>query len=313
VTAAPVKLAVRNIAAGGGVSSIRKDLPAGEALRRHMRKALRALSDDLAAALEGSGVHAARKRLKLSRSLLSMMRPAIGEAVFDQEDACLKGASQALAGFRRHEAMMETVHKLASASGAEGEEAVRALAEAVAHLQMTSTHSTSLAERVAAAHAEVEGLRERLADWPLPKRDIRLFVTGMQASYERARKKLRQGIAEREVTLLHEARKSIIHHYHHLDLLKPLWPKLFAVWLAELQDLREALGDLNDLDELDELLDTGDIALPDEALSEAARGLIGARRERLIATIANEAGHLFAESPKSFAARMAALWEQWLA
>ena len=76
----------------------------------------------------------------------------------------------------------------------------------------------------------------------------------MEASYARAQKKLRQGLDKGEVTLLHEARKSIIHHYHHLDLLKPVWPKLLDVWLAELRDLREALGDVNDLDELDTLL-----------------------------------------------------------
>ena len=49
----------------------------------------------------------------------------------------------------------------------------------------------------------------RLASWPLPKRDIRLFVAGMAATYARARKKLNQGLQSGEVALLHEARKSI--------------------------------------------------------------------------------------------------------
>src|SRR5205823_11631065 len=170
-----------------------------------------------------------------------------------------------------------------------------------------------IAGRIGAALEQVDALRGRLAGWPLPKRDIRLFVAGMAATYARARKKLNQGLQSGEMALLHEARKSIIHHYHHLDLLKPLWPKLLAVWLAELQDLREALGDLNDLDDLDGFLDRGDIALADECMTGAVRKLIAARRHELIDRIGKETGHLFAERPTSFGDRMAALWERWLA
>jgi CHAD domain len=293
------------------VSSIRKDLPASEALRRHMRKALKALSEDLSAALEGAGVHAARKRLKLARSLLRMMEPAIGPEIFQREDARLRQASHALEGVRRGEAMFEAAHKLAASKDIDNR-ALKPLTEAVGELQASHAVDETLPGRIAAA-LEIESVRAGLADWPLPKRDIGMFVEGMAACYARARKKLRQGLDQGEVNLLHEARKSIIHHYHHLDLLKPLWPKLLAVWLAELQDLREALGDLNDLDELEGMLDTGEIALPDREKAEPARKLIAARRHDLIERIGKETGHLFAESPKSFAARIAALWEQWIA
>jgi CHAD domain-containing protein len=293
------------------VSSIRKDLPAGEALRRHMRKALKGLAGDLSASLAGKGVHPARKRLKLSRSLLRMMEPAIGEETFEREDECLREASQALAGPRRGEAMIEAVHKLAAAEKEADPAPLRALADALRQMKATQDSSGDLADRVETALKHIQALRGRLSDWTLPKRDIRLFVAGMQASYGRARKKLRQGLASGEVALLHEARKSIIHHYHHLDLVKPLWPKLFTVWLAELQDLREALGDLNDLDELEALLERGEIKLPDQETAEAVRKAIGARRRSLIGRIGKETGHLFAESPASFGARISALWEQW--
>jgi CHAD domain-containing protein len=295
------------------VSSIRKDLPAGEALCRHMRKALKTLSEDLAAAREGGGVHAARKRLKLSRSLLRMMEPALGKEVFAREDGCLKQASHALAGLRRNEAMLEAVGKLDAGRSAATAAVLEALSRAIRDMQAESADAGSLPERIAAALEQIESLRSRLADWPLPKRDIRFFVAGMRSSYARARKKLSEGLESGEVTLLHEARKSIIHHYHHLDLLKPVWPKLLVVWLAELQDLREALGDLNDLDELEGLLAQGTLALPDKVTEEAALKLINARRESLIGKIGRDTGHLFAERPNSFAARMAALWEQWTA
>ena len=209
------------------MSSIRKDLPAGEALRRLMRKALKGLSDDLSSALAGAGVHAARKRLKLSRGLLRMIAPALGEEVFRREDACLREASHALAGVRRNEAMVEAVHKLASAADPDNAPVLRALADAVGRLQANHADNSDLAGRIGTALEQVDALRGRLASWPLPKRDIRLFVDGMAATYGRARKKLNQGLQSGEVRLLHEARKSIIHHYHHLD------PEVFVAKASE--------------------------------------------------------------------------------
>ena len=123
-----------------------------------------------------------------------------------------------------------------------------------------------------------------------------------------ARRLLRDGLDRKETPLLHEARKSVIHHLHHVELLSPLWPKLFKVWAAELQVLREDLGDLNDLDDL-----TGEFERPESPFSsiprkEAALALIDRRRQAILTRIGNETGHLFAEEPRNFAARIDALW-----
>ena len=107
---------------------------------------------------------------------------------------------------------------------------------------------------------------------------------------------------------MHEARKSVIHHLHHVELLSPLWPKLFKVWAAELQELREDLGDLNDLDDLSAELDRPESPFAGIAYKERAHALIERRRNAILTRIDNETGHLFAEEPKNFAARIDALW-----
>jgi CHAD domain-containing protein len=295
------------------MASIRKDLPADEALRHHMRKALKAIAADLAAARDGAGAHAARRRLKLCRSLLRLMEPALGNVVFLREDTCLRDAARALAGLRRHEAMLEAVAKLASPKHPERRETLDELTAALRAMQERNGGARDVGDRVDAAAKHIEAMRSRLIHWRLPKHGIRLFVDGMKASYARARKKLRGGLDGGPRSLLHEARKSIIHHYHHLDLLKNVWPKLLEVWMGELQDLRGALGDINDLDELEALLESREIVLSNKRVGHAARKLIAARRQVLIARVSKETGHLFAESPNSFAARMSALWEQWRA
>lgn len=286
------------------------DHPAGEGLRRLMRKTMRALAQDLEHARTGRTVHPARRRLKLARSLLRLMKPALGKEVFQKENQTLRDAAQALAALRHTEAMSEAIAKLrAAAVNKAAEEQVYAALEAAAHkLRAEVVSPEETGRRIEAAQALVEDLRQRIADWPLPKRDQSLFVQGMRACFAEARRLLREGLARGETPLLHEARKSVIHHLHHIELLKPLWPKLFKVWAAELQDLRQDLGDLNDLDDL-----AGEFGRPDSPFAAIARkddalALIDRRRKSILARVASETGHLFAEEPKNFAARIDALW-----
>jgi CHAD domain-containing protein len=292
------------------VPKISEDHPAGEALRRVMRKTLRALAHDLEQARSGRTVHPARRRLKFARSLLRLMKPALGPASFQQENQALRDAAQALASLRHTEAMIEAIAKLkADAKDRAPDEAVYAALEAAArnHREdMISPEETG--RRIEAAFARIEDVRGRISSWTLPKRDISLFVEGMRLCFAKARRLLSEGLQRQEMPLLHEARKSVIHHLHHVELLTPLWPKLFKVWTGELQLLREDLGDLNDLDDLSAEFDRPDSPFASVGPMARAIELIDYRRKSILARIAGETGHLFAEQPKNFAARIDALW-----
>jgi CHAD domain-containing protein len=292
------------------VPKISTDHPAGEALRRLMRRTIRALSQDLDLARAGKTVHPARRRLKFARSLLRLMKPALGAETFQQENQALRDAAQALAGLRRTEAMSEAIAKLrAEVKGASSEDAVFAALETAAHnLRQDVVSPEEVARRIEEAFGRVEELRGRIAAWTLPKRDISLFVEGLRVCFAKARRLLREGLDRKEMPLLHEARKTVIHHLHHVEILAPLWPKLFKVWAAELKDLREDLGDLNDLDDLSAEFDRPDS--PFATIEHKARALvlIDRRRKAILTRIDNETGHLFAEEPKNFAARIDALW-----
>jgi CHAD domain-containing protein len=297
-------------AEGRGVPKISTDHPAGEALRRLMRRTMKALSQDLDLARSDRSVHPARRRLKLARSLLRLIKPALGSAVFEQENQTLRDAAQALASLRHTEAMSEAIAKLrAMARDKDSDEAVFAALETAAHdLRQDVVSPEEIGGRIEEALDRVEELRSRIADWTLPKRDIALFVEGLRACFAKARHLLRDGLAKKETPLLHEARKSVIHHLHHVELLTPLWPKLFKVWAAELQELREDLGDLNDLDDLSAEFDRPESPFARIEWKERALELIDLRRKAILTRIDNETGHLFAEEPKNFAARIDALW-----
>lgn len=275
-----------------------------------MRRTMKALSQDLDLARSGKTVHPARRRLKLARSLLRLMKPALGPESFQQENETLRDAAQALAGLRRTEAMSEAIAKLrADAKDKATHAAVFTELDRAAHdLRQDIVSPEEIARRIEEALVRVEELRQRISAWTLPKRDIALFVDGLRACFAKARQLLRDGLDKKETPLLHEARKSVIHHLHHVELLTPLWPKLFKVWAAELQKLREDLGDLNDLDDLSAEFDRPESPFAGIAHKDKALELIDKRRKSILTRIGNETGHLFAEEPKNFAARIDALW-----
>jgi len=285
------------------MASIRTDRPAGEALRRLARKTLAALAADLDRAAAGGGVHGARKRLKFMRSLLRLLRPAIGEAAFGKADGRLRAAAHAIASARRAEAMQEAVAKLRPRNGPEFS-ALAELARLAASAHGHEAAAAALHEASADARHNIEKLRGTINDWRLPKRGIGPFVEGLHQAYAAARRKLRSGLAERNIARLHAARKSVIHHLHHLETLEPLWPEPIRHRTKELTRLRAALGDLNDLEELERL------AMADTADCQAARAVIAAHRARLLAKAGRQAQQLFAEKPVAFAGRVAAMWRE---
>ncbi|MFO0991039.1 MAG: CHAD domain-containing protein [Hyphomicrobiales bacterium] len=290
------------------MASINGQVPAGEALRRLARSQLAQLAKELAAAEKGGNAHPSRKRLKFLRSLMRLIRPAIGEEAFQAANGHLRAAAMQLALKRHGEAMVEAVAKLRKQ--ADGQDAIMAELEAAA-LAHASAAEAAHAESLAVARLEIEAVRASVGTWMLPKRDRRFFLDGIERCYARARKLLGEGLRTGKTVTLHEARKSVIHHLHHLEILEPVWPRMIKAWCEELGRLRESLGDLNDLDELEAEMSKPESPFGKIASLEAARDAIAARRLRLNDRIRKRTEQLFAERPRSLSRRMDQLWSSW--
>lgn len=274
--------------------------PPSEALRALARKAASAISAELARARQGSGVHGTRKRLKFMRSLLRLIRSGLGEEAYRTADAGLRRAADAFAAARRREAMQEATAKL----GATAKE----LAAIAGETHRDAAEPKVIAAAIDAAQAEIEALRSDIRRWRLPRNDCGSYARDASEAYRRARRGLRCGLAEADVDRLHSARRSVIHHLHHLEILGRLWPDMMRVWSGELERLREALGDLNDLEELEKIATAPEAAFSSDESRKTALAAIEARRSALLATIASLARHLFAEKPGAFRRRIEAMW-----
>jgi CHAD domain-containing protein len=287
--------------------SIDIDKPPGDALKTLARRMVGACVKDMSAIRDGGKVHEPRRRLKFLRSLLRLLRRGLGETRYRRANGRLRNAALFLADARRAEAHGEATSKLMTRGAGSAITELSAIA-ARAHAHVAAP--AALAKATAAARSEIEALRSDIRGWALPKRDVTLFLAGLRAAYARARRKLLEGLAANDIATLHEARKSVIHHLHHLEILEPLWPDLIGVWTGELTRLRTALGDLNDLEELQELIDdeTTEFSSP-ERRREAAEA-IRLRRKELLRRVRKLVRHLFAEKPSALTERIGAMWAQ---
>ncbi len=287
--------------------SIKADSLPGDGLRRLAHVLLRKLHHDLHAAAGGthSGIHRARKQLKFMRSFLRLVREAIGDNSFKTDNLLLREAANRLASARRASAMIEAVAKMSYLTDG----CLPALRQAAQADHDSQMGRNALSTEVTEALKLVEQVQRNSADWRLPRRDLWLYVKAMRRSYSSARKFLKLGWECGEVHLLHEARKSVIHQLHHLEIIRPAWPEILRPWQKQLQVLREFLGDLNDLEDMEALLDDQSSAFSRLEDKEAVHALFVKRRGDLVEGALPLAKKLYSETPETFALRINAIWE----
>src|SRR3954454_10711313 len=87
--------------------------PVAEAVDRVRRDQLEAAASELSGEVSGEDVHEARKRLKKTRALLRLTRPALKPKAFRARNRALRDAGRRLAGARAADVRAATVDDLA--------------------------------------------------------------------------------------------------------------------------------------------------------------------------------------------------------
>jgi CHAD domain-containing protein len=144
-----------------------------------------------------------------------------------------------------------------------------------------------------------------LERWPLKAIDFETVADALASTYRRARQLLPDNWPGAEAEHLHDLRRRVVEHRHQMDLVEHLWPRLGQVWAEEAQRLRNRLGACQDLAVLAEF------TTPHQPLAPWRSRLapvVDARRAAHLKAAARLAGRLFAEKPKAFRRRIAALW-----
>jgi CHAD domain-containing protein len=287
-------------AAGQGDSSFGDGFAA--AARLIIGDARRALADPELS--DAEAVHEVRKALKRWRALLRLLARPLGEQ----------------ADLMRAEAR-ELMRALSSARDAQC--ALDALADLrKADLPFSATSLATIGARLTETRdaADENGLTKDMRDrlsryldyatlsldrWRLKAIDFDTVADGLTSTYRRARQLLPDAWPTADAEHLHDLRRRVVEHRHQMDLIEPLWPRLGQVWAEEAQRLRNRLGACQDLAVF------ASLTAPHQPLApwrSRLAPLIEARRAAHLKAAARLAGRLFAEKPKAFRRRIAALW-----
>jgi CHAD domain-containing protein len=260
---------------------------------------------------DAAAVHDLRKALKAWRALMRLIAPAVG----DEAEAMrleARDLAREIAAARDGQAAEDAFSDLAADPGndlpgvsprsratiAARLAALRASAEAVS---LTPERKT----RISAMWTRASAVVER---WPLEKFDRLEAARQLAASYRRVRKAIPDDWSKASPEALHILRQRVVEHRYQLELAEPLWPKIMRVWVSEAQRLRDRLGAHHDLVILQHLTE------PHQLLSRwrsQLTPLIAARQTSHAQSAKRVASRLFAETPKAFLRRLAALWEHY--
>ena len=259
-------------------------------------------------------VHDARKRLKKARSVLRLMRKAMGKETYKQEKNTLRDVGRLLAPARDGEAYRETLEALADhyASVLE-EDAFAVLREALMDLHQGRLRQ--LIDHDEPMMTVVNTLKEsqlRLKRLQLDQEGWDAIRKGLKKIYRQGRDRMATAYEDVSDATFHRWRKRVKDLWYDTRLLQGLWPLVMKAWKSESHQLSKYLGDDHDIAELRQFLlsHQEDDPLRDSHL-KLLLPLMQHRQGQLRKQAHGLGQRLYAESPEAFTERIEAYWHPW--
>jgi len=272
--------------------------------------AARAIIADARAALADSelsdaeAVHEVRKALKRWRALMRLLARPLGDQA-EQMRVEARELMRALAGARDAQSALDALADLRKSDlpfSPTSSETIRKRLTDIRDAAEKTSFTADMRERLT---RYLDYATLSLERWPLMAIDFDTVADALTATYRRARQLVPDNWSGTEPEHLHDLRRRVVEHRHQMDLIEHLWPRLGQVWAEETQRLRNQLGACQDLAMLARFTAPHQPVAP---WRSRVMPIIEERREAHLKTAARLAGRLFAEKPKAFRRRIAALW-----
>jgi CHAD domain-containing protein len=272
--------------------------------------AARSIIADACAALadpqltDAATVHEVRKALKRWRALMRLLAGPLGEPA-EQMRIEARDLMQALSGARDAQSTLDALADLRKADVPLSDTSMKTVRARVTEIKDAAEQTSFTKTMRDRLTRYLDYATLSLERWPLKAIDFDTVADALTSTYRRARQLLPDNWRDAEAEHLHDLRRRVVEHRHQMDLVEPLWPRLGQVWAEEAQRLRNRLGACQDLTVLT------NFTAPHQPLAPWRSRLapvIEARRATHLKTAARLAGRLFAEKPKAFRRRIAALW-----
>jgi CHAD domain-containing protein len=272
------------------------------AARSIVGDARRALADP--ELTDAQAVHELRKAFKRWRALLRLLARPLGDQA-EQMRAEARELMRGLSGARDAQSALDALADLRKTEGPLSAKSMDTMVQRLAEIKNAAEQTAFTKDMRERITRYLDFAALTLERWPLAAIDFDTVAEGVISTYRRARQLVPDNWLEAEAEHLHDLRRRVVEHRHQMDLLEHLWPRLGQVWAEEAQRLRNRLGACQDLAVLTTL------TAPHQPLApwrSRLAPMIAARHAAHLRTAARLAGRLFAEKPKAFHRRIAALW-----
>jgi CYTH domain-containing protein/CHAD domain-containing protein len=290
------------------------NLPVSSEIRRVTRERLGQAVDlldglrDADAAEVERVVHEVRKRCKEVRAVARLVRTALGDD-FDRFNANVRSAADELGPIRDAHALLGTFDDLRATTGRTQDGALDLVGEAQRAAAERATESVVAADpRIERARVLLVDSRKQVKRWKVPDGHLTL-VDGLDTSYRRGRRALRQVAADPTDDGVHEWRKAVKQLWYQIRLIEMSAPSALEPLAHTVDGLAEALGDDHDLAVLIERLREHPDRYGGKATVKHATRLARAQQDDLRRRAFRLAATVYAERPRAFARRMRTYWE----
>jgi len=253
---------------------------------------------------DAEAVHEVRKALKRWRALMRLLARPIGEQA-DQMRAEARELMRALSGARDAQSTLDALADLRKTDVPFSDTSMETIRGRLTEIKDAAEQTGFTKDMRERLSRYLDFATLSLERWPLKAIDFDTVADALTSTYRRARQLLPDNWPETDAEHLHDLRRRVVEHRHQMDLVEHLWPRLGQVWAEEAQRLRNRLGACQDLAVL------ANFTAPHQPLAPWRSRLapvVEARRAAHLKTAARLAGRLFAEKPKAFRRRIAALY-----
>ncbi|MGN6572776.1 MAG: CHAD domain-containing protein [Pseudolabrys sp.] len=273
-----------------------------ESGRSMLADARHALEDP--ALSDAERVHELRKAFKRWRAFLRLIAGPVGVPAEEMRIRA-RELMRRLSGARDAQGALDAIDDLAKGVAALSPRTLATIRGRLIALRDAAESACLTPETRAMIAAYLDEAAPVLETWGVGDIGFAAIADALTVTFRRARALAPEGWDDVEPSHLHALRRRVVEHRHQMELIEPLWPRVTKAWAEEAQRLRNRLGACQDLSVL-----TAFVA-PHQALAPWRSRLtpaIDARRQAHLKSASRLAGRLFAEKPKAFRKRIAALW-----
>ncbi len=253
-----------------------------------------------------AAVHQARKHFKKLRSLLRLVRDALGP-LYAEENARFRDLGRGLAPVRDADALIEQFDALVGYSPSSPVlGSIRAAL--VDEREVIDGEHADLDAQIPEILIQLRDARRRVAGWPVESVDATIVARGFARACRRGRRRMKAALAGRTVEQFHEWRKRVKDLWYHTRLLQAVHPRKLRKRRRLLRRLAESLGEDHDLAMLErKLRDHPDrYGRPQDI--RVLLGLVIHRRNRLQARSETLGRRAHQACPNSLAKRIHCRW-----